>query len=166
MSVIDHGSSSPLVGEDRGGGRAASAAHRNLPAADAAGPHPNPPHKGEGLKRLNLPAGANDRARRLRRDMTPAERVLWRALREALPDLHWRKQVPFGPFIADFCSHRARLIIEVDGGQHAADAGDDARTRFLRDEGYGVLRFWNNEVIDNTQGVISSVAQSLEPARQ
>jgi len=118
----------------------------------------HPPHKGEGLKRLNLPAGATARARRLRKDMTVAERHLWRALREALPGHHWRKQVPFGFYIADFCSHSARLIIEVDGGQHAAASATDARrTQFLESEGYRVLRFWNNDVRDNIEGVVEAI---------
>ena len=78
--------------------------------------------------------------------MTKAERFLWRALRTALPEYHWRKQVPFGPYTADFCSHRAKLIIELDGGQHAsAFDRDAARTRFLEAEGYRVIRFWNND---------------------
>ncbi len=145
-----------------GGGRDASASHKNPSAADAAGPLPNPPHKGEGLKRLNLPAGAIKRARNLRRDMTDAEHLLWRALRSALPAYHWRKQVPFGPYIADFCLHGAKLIVEVDGGQHAVVAERDAvRTRFLEAEGYRVLRFWNHEVLGNVEGVIIRVAEAL-----
>ena len=165
--------SSPLVGE-AGGGRDASASqenplslrsHKSLSAADAAGPPPNPPHKGEGLKRLKLPPGATQRARRLRRDMTLAERTLWHALRESLPGHHWRKQVPFGPYVADFCSHPARLIIEVDGGQHA-EAGeyDRARTRFIERQGYRVLRFWNNDVTGNINGVLETIARALEVA--
>ena len=107
---------------------------------------------------------AVQRAHRLRRDMTDAERRLWRGLREALPDLHWRKQVPIGSYIVDFCSHRARLIIEVDGGQHSVDADRDAaRTRFLESEGYRVIRFWNNEVLGNSDGVITRVAEVIEP---
>ena len=111
---------------------------------------------------MKLPAGATSRARRLRTDMTAAERHLWRALREALPGHHWRKQVPFGPYIADFCSHRARLIIEVDGGQHANAAEADAvRTQFLKSEGYRVLRFWNNDVMENPGGVLEAIASLL-----
>jgi very-short-patch-repair endonuclease len=99
--------------------------------------------------------------------LTDAERALWRALREAFPDLHWRKQVPFGPYVADFCTHRAKLIVEVDGSQHASQAfqaSDAERSRFLAAEGYRVLRFWNSEVLSNRDGVIATVADRLSPS--
>ena len=157
MSIVTRASCpSPLVGEV-GGGPAASAAEGLF-----ASPPPNPPHKGEGLKRLDLAPDAITKARRLRRDMTDAERLLWRALRSALPEHHWRKQVPLGPYIADFCSHSARLIVEVDGGQHNAER-DAARTRFLASEGYCVLRFWNNDVLANAEGVIATIEKALAP---
>jgi very-short-patch-repair endonuclease len=94
--------------------------------------------------------------------MTTAERVLWRALREALPAWHWRKQVPLGPYFADFASHSAKLVIELDGGQHAAaEAHDDRHTHFLEAEGFQVLRFWNNDVLANTDGVVQRIAAEL-----
>ena len=94
--------------------------------------------------------------------MTEAERVLWRALRSALPGHHWRKQVPLGPYFADFASHSAKLVIEVDGGQHASSVGSDTeRTDFLAGEGYRVLRFWNNDVLSNTDGVLERVAEEI-----
>lgn len=96
--------------------------------------------------------------------MTDAERVLWRALREAFPTWHWRKQVPLGPYFADFCSHRAKLIVEADGGQHSTEASqayDEGRTRFLEAEGYRVLRFWNHDVLGNTDGVLATIATAL-----
>jgi len=168
--------SSPLVGEDQGGGRPASAGQKTpesfvaAPTAGAAeaAPPPNPPHKGEGFKRLKLPADAIQRARRLRRDMTDAERVLWHALRETFPDLHWRHQVPFGRYTADFCSHRARLIVEADGGQHATEASqayDAARTAFLAAEGYRILRFWNHEILANTDGALQTIADAVSSQR-
>jgi very-short-patch-repair endonuclease len=95
--------------------------------------------------------------------MTKAERVLWRALREALPGWHWRKQVPLGSYFADFASHSGKLVIELDGGQHAASADYDAeRTHFLQAEGFRVLRFWNNDVLGNINGVMERVAEELE----
>ena len=101
--------------------------------------------------------------------MTDAERRLWRALRESLPEYHWRKQVPFGPFIADFCSHGTKLIIELDGGQHALTSDRDAiRTAFLESEGYRVIRFWNNQVMENVAGVLEAIASALSssPSRR
>jgi very-short-patch-repair endonuclease len=94
--------------------------------------------------------------------MTDAERILWRALREALPQWHWRKQVPLGPFYADFASHSAKLVIELDGGQHAERADyDEARTRFIKAQGFQVLRFWNPDVLSNTEGVVCHIAEAL-----
>ena len=157
---------SPLVGE-AGGGRPASAGQKNPSPAEQtppgvhSAPPPNPPHKGEGLKRLRIAPDAIAKARRLRRNMTDAERKLWRALKAALPECHWRKQVPLGPYFADFASHGARLIIEVDGGQHGGLA-DEARTQWLAREGYRVLRFWNHDVLQNLEGVVASIALALE----
>ena len=107
-----------------------------------------------------MPAGTTARARALRKNMTVAERHLWRALRIAFPNHHWRKQVPFGRYIVDFCLHDAKLIIELDGGQHTPET-DAARTRFLESQGYRVLRFWNNDVADNCDGVIATIAVAV-----
>jgi very-short-patch-repair endonuclease len=94
--------------------------------------------------------------------MTKAERALWRALRESLPGRHWRKQVPLGPYFADFANHSAKLIVELDGGQHAASVDyDEERTRFLEAQGYRVLRFWNNDALSNTTGVLETIAAEL-----
>ncbi len=110
----------------------------------------------------NTPTGAIAKARALRRDATDAEKHLRRALTAAFPHLKWRFQVPFGPYVADFLCFSAKLVIEVDGGQHAgARAYDIARTRFIEREGYRVLRFWNNEVLGNTEGVIEAIRNSL-----
>ena len=141
---------SPLVGEV-GGGRPASAGQKT------------PAPQREGPRRLNLGPDAIARARQLRREMTPEERSLWRGLRETLPDAHWRKQVPFGVnYTADFCSHGYKLIVEVDGGQHAERiAYDEKRTRFLNREGYRVLRFWNNDIRENLDGVLHHIGAHL-----
>jgi very-short-patch-repair endonuclease len=94
--------------------------------------------------------------------MTDAERVLWRALRSAYPHYHWRKQVPLGPYFADFVSHSTKLVIEVDGGQHASTgAYDEARTRFIEGEGYRLLRFWNSDVLGNTEGIVRTIAAAI-----
>ena len=84
--------------------------------------------------------------------MTDAERKLWRILRENFREWHFRRQVPLRHFIADFASHRAKLVIEVDGRQHREEA-DAARTRVVQGEAYRVLRFWNSEVLGNPDGV-------------
>ncbi len=118
------------------------------------------------MKRHLLPAGAVPRARGLRRGATDAERMLWAALRESLPGARFRRQVPLGPYCADFVSHGAKLVIEVDGGGHArpdAREHDAERTRFLNSEGYRVLRFWNNQVLENLDGVLAVVKNSLSP---
>ena len=106
--------------------------------------------------------GAVNRARQLRRDSTDAEKRMWRALRSSLPDLKWRRQMPIGPYFADFACFAQRLVIELDGGQHAEAARYDAtRTRFLEGQGYRVMRFWNNEVMGNIEGVVEAVANQI-----
>ena len=108
-------------------------------------------------------AGARDRARSLRREMTDAENSVWRILRLYQIDGHrFRRQVPLGRYIADFVCHDARLIIEIDGGQHQGSAPHEAqRTRFLQDQGYRVLRFWNNEALSNLAGARATIAENL-----
>src|SRR6516225_8891806 len=110
-------------------------------------------------------AGASERARNLRRDMTEAEQQLWQMLRSRQTEgYRFRRQVPIGGFIADFVCHAARLIVEIDGGQHDPSSEAEAsRTRFLEAEGYRVLRFWNNEVLDNPEGVGAAIAEHLHP---
>src|SRR5258708_38095481 len=108
------------------------------------------------------------RARQLRRAMTNAERKLWWHLRR-LPDqnAHFRRQATIGPYYADFACHHHRLVIEVDGGGHAADqqiAADASRTEFLNSRGYRVLRFWNNEVFNQIDGVMNTIHQALVEA--
>ena len=101
----------------------------------------------------------NANARNLRRNPTEAEKRLWSALRGLkLPGSHFRRQVPIGRYIADFCCHDLKLIIEVDGGQHNESAEDVVRTEWLESQGYTVLRFWNNEVLENLDGVMAKVA--------
>ena len=99
----------------------------------------------------------SERARRMRREKAPAERKLWYKLREFnRHGFHIRQQVPIGPYIADFCDHSAKLVIEIDGAQHGEPMGravDKRRTRWLESQGYRVLRFWNQEVLANIGGV-------------
>ena len=102
-------------------------------------------------------------ARDLRRKQTDAERTLWLRLRDRrLAGLKFRRQVPLGRYVVDFCCESARIIVELDGGQHAsASQKDAARTNELEAMGYLVLRFWNNDVLMNTDGVVESILQTL-----
>jgi len=85
---------------------------------------------------------------------------MWRILREAFPEARFRRQVPLRHYVVDFASHRARLVIECDGGQHNEDV-DAHRTQQIEAEGYCVLRFWNNEILGNPDGVHSVIASAL-----
>src|ERR1700733_9822446 len=107
--------------------------------------------------------GAHYRARALRRNMTDAERRVWRILcLRQMAGYKFRRQVPIGQYIADFVCHEARLIFEVDGGQHdPASLLEAERTEFLEGEGYHVLRFWNHQILTNLEGVYEVIAATL-----
>jgi very-short-patch-repair endonuclease len=85
---------------------------------------------------------------------------MWRLLRESFPEARFRRQVPLRRFVVDFASHRARLVIECDGGQHNG-AADAERTGLIEAEGYRLLRFWNNDVLGNADGVHTIIAEAL-----
>ncbi|MFC3695297.1 endonuclease domain-containing protein [Chenggangzhangella methanolivorans] len=103
-----------------------------------------------------------ERARALRRSLTPQEAKLWTRLRELRPlGHHPRRQDPIGGFVADFSFRRRRLIVEVDGGQHGGSA-DVARDAALERLGYRVLRFWNVDVDRNVEGVIETILAELD----
>jgi very-short-patch-repair endonuclease len=105
---------------------------------------------------------ASTNARTLRQNRTDAERALWQKLRrKQLDGLRFRQQVPLGPYIVDFLCARHRLIIEVDGGQHAGANVDRARTAWLEGRGFRILRFWNNDVLQNLDGVIEEIFLAL-----
>jgi very-short-patch-repair endonuclease len=110
------------------------------------------------------PPLARDTARRLRTNQTEAEQKLWSRLRrKQLSGFKFRRQFSIGPFYADFACLNARLIIELDGSQHADQTDrDESRTEFLRDAGYTVLRFWNHEVIGEIDQVVQRIADALE----
>jgi very-short-patch-repair endonuclease len=106
------------------------------------------------------------RARSLRRAMTDAERKLWWRLRGLrLEGTHFRRQATIGPYFADFACHDRKLIVEVDGGGHNEPdrvAADEARTKFLASRGYRVLRFWNNDVLTDTEAVMLAIYEVLK----
>jgi very-short-patch-repair endonuclease len=104
------------------------------------------------------------RARGMRSAPTEAERKLWWHLRHrlVLPNSHFRREVHLGRYIVDFVCHYLKLVIEIDGGQHASQGKRDAmRTAFLHSEGYRVLRFWNNEVLTNIDGVLEVIQSAV-----
>jgi very-short-patch-repair endonuclease len=102
-------------------------------------------------------------SRRLRAAQTDAESLLWGHLRNRRLSGHkFVRQDPVGPFICDFVCRERRLIVEADGGQHAESAADARRDRWLRARGYRVLRFWNNDILGNLEGVLTVIAAALE----
>jgi very-short-patch-repair endonuclease len=105
----------------------------------------------------------NRTARRLRQASTDAERRMWSALRDRrLAKYKFRRQHPIGPFIVDFACTRHSLVIEIDGGQHAESVTEKRRTAFLQRQDWQVIRFWSNDVLSNTTGVIDTILQILQ----
>lgn len=107
-----------------------------------------------------------ERARELRKTMNAPEAKLWNALRQLRPlGHHFRRQAPLGRYYANFCCHRARLIVEVDGDTHGSEqaiAHDSIRDAFLRREGYRVLRVTNLDVMRNLDGVVTEILRLLD----
>jgi very-short-patch-repair endonuclease len=125
------------------------------------------PLAGEGAERGKREAGEGARpstkaARKLRSQMTNAEKTLWLALRDRrFGSFKFRRQVPIGPYVADFLRFETRLVVEVDGGQHAESGRDLKRDRWLAENDFRVVRFWNNEVLSNLEGVLTALAVEL-----
>ncbi len=140
-------SPSPLAGEGLGCGvRAASAAHKTVTDVLA-------------RKALLL-----DRVRDMRSNPTDAERRLWSILRaKRLADLRWRRQVIIDDlYIADFICFEHRLIVEADGGQHADSLYDGERDSYLKSQGFRILRFWNNDVLNNSDGIAEAILDAID----
>ena len=112
----------------------------------------------------NLSGMGSRHARALRANQTEAETRLWGLLRDRrLAGVKFRRQVPIGPYIADFVCLAAKLIVEVDGGQHGEDAAADAaRTVWLEGQGFRVLRFWNNDALANSDGVLEEILAAVQ----
>ena len=103
-------------------------------------------------------------ARKLRRNNTDVERLLWNYLRDRqLDGFKFKRQQPLGNFIVDFICFESKLIVELDGGQHAEDTEADLiRTRWLESQGFQVIRFWNNDVLQNIDGVWQVISAHLK----
>src|SRR5215470_4643632 len=143
---------SPLWGRVGGGGRS-----QDMSAGDKAGVW---------TKRDRTVVPPQRRlARAMRAAPTQAERKLWWHLRHRLPTpgTHFRRQVRIGRYIADFACHAKRIVIEVDGGQHDRSAADERRTKVLEANGYRVLRYWNNDVLSNIDGVLEDIVSAITP---
>jgi len=101
-------------------------------------------------------------ARQLRTRSTQAERRFWSRVRAYRLDGHkFKRQEPIGPYIVDFVCFESKVIVELDGGQHHGNEEDKLRDAWLQNEGFSVLRFWNNDVLSNTDGVIESVLRTI-----
>ena len=99
----------------------------------------------------------------MRRTPSVAERVLWKLLRgRQLEGCKFRRQVPVGPYIADFLCFEHRLIVEADGGQHADNAHDGEGDSYLKSQGFRILRFWNNDILANSDGVTASIVDAID----
>src|SRR5687768_1714899 len=114
---------------------------------------------GEGAESVDQ----HSRAKQLRKTMTDAERVLWRGLRAyRLLGEKFRRQEPLGAYIVDFTHFGARLIIEVDGGQHVDSAKDAVRDAWFKEQGFKVLRFWDNDVLVKTEEVLEAILREVK----
>ena len=111
-------------------------------------------------KRIRTSRSVQESARILRQRMTPAERLLWECLRNRkLGGYKFRRQHPLGPFVADFCCAERRLIVEVDGGVHCGRAERDAaRTAQFKQHNYRVIRFSNEQVLRDLEGVLKTIS--------
>jgi very-short-patch-repair endonuclease len=119
---------------------------------------------GGGLMHKRMTAKVFDHASQLRRNLTPAETKLWARLRaQRLNGVHFRNQHAIGNYVVDFCAPRKKLIIELDGSQHLEQKSYDAeRTSYLESKGILVIRFWNNEIMDDIESVLLRIFQVMD----
>ncbi|MDP2878940.1 MAG: endonuclease domain-containing protein [Sulfuricella sp.] len=113
-----------------------------------------------------MPTKLTNFARQLRTNSTDTESLLWRHLRASrFDDYKFKRQQPLGGYIVDFVCFESRLIIELDGGQHAdQEDADKIRDQWLNSQGFQILRFWNNEVLTNLEGVMQCIHVALSPS--
>jgi very-short-patch-repair endonuclease len=149
LSAREVGLPLPLAGEGWGGG---------FSTREVAMPENKEPT-------WKVPSKLRSNARALRKNSTDAERILWSELRDhRLNGAGFRRQVPIGNYVADFICHAARLVIELDGGQHFSDqseAADAARSAVIETKGFQVLRFGNHDVMTNRAGVLETIAAAV-----
>lgn len=125
-----------------------------------------PPFAGEGQPRSGRERGRRgllrSRAKAMRFQPTPAEHRLWQILRaKRLAGFKFKRQLTIDRYIVDFACLRQRLIVEADGGQHCENPHDDRRDSYLQAQGFRVLRFWNNDIFDNEEAVLTSILDAL-----
>jgi very-short-patch-repair endonuclease len=125
---------------------------------------PSPRGGGQGEGGDKMTSNSTARARELRHNQTDAERKFWSRVRDRrFFGLKFRRQVPVGPYIADFQCFDKRIIVELDGGQHASNSIRDLkRTEYLESQGFRVIRFWDNDVLRNIDGVLSELSVICE----
>ena len=115
------------------------------------------------FKTRKRPAETTNRARTLRDGKNMAEAVLWNELKDRnLGEYKFVRQMPLGPYFADFCCRERRLIVELDGSQHAGSDYDRQRDTFMRDQGYSVLRFWSADALRATRSVCETILAALD----
>lgn len=123
---------------------------------------PLPPGEGWGEGKAVEHRPSTIKSRKLRQNQTDAETAFWHSVKaKRFEGRKFRRQFPIGPFYADFACVELKLVVEIDGGQHNENSRDDERTCMLNNLGYEVVRYWNNDVLSNLEGVL----HSLSPAR-
>lgn len=104
-------------------------------------------------------------AKALRQNMTDAEQLLWRHLRaHRLNGQKFRRQQPIGSYVVDFVHLGSKLIVEADGGQHNQSESDAVRDEWLTSQGFKIMRFWNNDILSNTDAVLTAILDALAPS--
>ncbi|GAB4350433.1 MAG: hypothetical protein Kow006_13210 [Gammaproteobacteria bacterium] len=122
------------------------------------------PARGEGSSVMEDRMDRRRFAKALRQNMTDAERLLWKQLRaHRLLGQKFRRQAPIGRYVVDFVHFGARLVIECDGGQHNDSEDDRQRDAWLRLQGFHILRFWNHEILNETDAVLTAILNALPP---
>ena len=124
---------------------------------------PSPTKLWGGLGRGELKTTLTQAAGQWRNNLTEAEQYLWYVLRMENLGVKFRRQAGIGRYIVDFVCYEKKRIVEVDGGQHAESKADRIRDEWIRKEGFKILRFWNNDVLKNSDGVMPIIIEQLTP---